>query len=81
MRKWRVFVQRIVHSSIPACPVQELLLEESRLIVLCNAAKQSPVGTPLAFPEDRRHTSREIIKCSATDKSLNICTIAATFAA
>lgn len=50
------------HASTPAPPVQELLSEQSRLVVLWNAAEQSPAGTPLSPPED---TIRDLVQSPA----------------
>lgn len=36
------------------CPVQELLLEQGGLVVLCQPSKHSPVWTALAFPAPDR---------------------------
>lgn len=36
-----------------AGPVQELLPEQNRLLILRNTAEQSPAGTTLPPPEDR----------------------------
>ena len=46
-------------ASSPAHPVQELLSEQRRLVVLGDAAEQRPAGPSLSPPE---HTSRDSVK-------------------
>lgn len=47
-----VLVHGFLPASSPARPVQELLSEQCRLVVLSDAAEQRPAGTPLPPPED-----------------------------
>lgn len=47
-----VLVYGFLHTSTPARPVQELLSEQSSLVLLSDAAEQRPAGTSLTPPED-----------------------------
>lgn len=46
----------ILSASCPAAPVQELLFEQNRLLVLRNTPEQRPAGTTLPPPEDTIET-------------------------
>lgn len=55
-----VVVHSFIPVSSPARPVQKLLSEQSRLVVLGDAPEHRPAGTPLSPPED---TDRDLVQC------------------